>query len=99
MGPAALARFSVCEMRQMVPAGVIGHHRDEHDMASFYVYPPSSLHRCRQFDPSNDLEEPPHTPFLFGPAETLQVETVPVIELDAFLFQQALLEGIVAISR
>ena len=37
-------------------------------------------------------------PLLFRPAESLQVETVPVVELDAFLFEQALLEGIAAIA-
>src|SRR5450631_617465 len=36
--------------------------------------------------------------FLFGPAESLQVEAVPVVELDAFLFQQALLEGVAAMA-
>jgi hypothetical protein len=38
----------------------------------------------------------PTPPFLLGPAESLQVEAVPVVELDAFLFQQALLEGVAA---
>jgi hypothetical protein len=37
-------------------------------------------------------------PFLFGPAKSLQVEAVPVVELDAFLFQQALLESVAAIA-
>jgi hypothetical protein len=37
-------------------------------------------------------------PFLFGPAESLQVATVPVVELDAFLFQQALLQIVAAIA-
>ena len=40
----------------------------------------------------------PTPPFLFGPAESLQVEAVPVVELDAFRFQQALLEGVAAIA-
>ena len=35
---------------------------------------------------------------LFEPAESLQVEAVPVVELDAFLFQQASLEGVAAIT-
>jgi hypothetical protein len=35
---------------------------------------------------------------LFRPAESLQVEAVPVVEYDAFLFQQALLEGIAAMA-
>jgi hypothetical protein len=35
---------------------------------------------------------------LIEPAESLQVEAVPVVELDAFLFQQALLEGVTAIA-
>jgi hypothetical protein len=38
------------------------------------------------------------SPFLFGPAKPLQVKAVPVVELDAFLFQQALLEGVAAIA-
>jgi hypothetical protein len=38
------------------------------------------------------------SPFLLGPAKPLQVEAVPVVELDAFLFQQALLEGAAAIA-
>jgi hypothetical protein len=42
------------------------------------------------------LSEPPLS---FGPAESLQVEAVPVVELDAFLFQQALLEGVAAMAR
>ena len=36
--------------------------------------------------------------FLFGPAESLQVEPVPVVELDPFLFQQLLLEGVAAMA-
>ena len=36
--------------------------------------------------------------FLFGQAKPLQVEAVPFVELDAFLFQQALLKGIAAIA-
>jgi hypothetical protein len=36
--------------------------------------------------------------FLFGPAEALQVAVVSVIELDAFLFQQALLQIVAAIA-
>ena len=35
---------------------------------------------------------------LFEPAESLQVEAVPVVELDAFLFQQTPLEGVAAIA-
>jgi GNAT superfamily N-acetyltransferase len=35
---------------------------------------------------------------LIEPAESLQVEAVPLVELDAFLFQQALLQGISAIA-
>ena len=35
---------------------------------------------------------------LFGPAEALQVKAVPVIELDAFLFQQALLADVTAVA-
>ena len=38
------------------------------------------------------------TLFLFGQAKPLQVEAVPVVELDAFLFQQALLNGIASIA-
>jgi hypothetical protein len=41
------------------------------------------------------LGEPPPS---FGPGESLQVETVPVVELDAFLFRQALLEGVAAMA-
>ena len=37
-------------------------------------------------------------PLLFGPAKPLQVEAVLIVELDAFLFQQALLEGIAPIA-
>ena len=36
--------------------------------------------------------------FLFGPAESLQLEAVPVVELDAFLFQQALLADVAAMA-
>ena len=36
--------------------------------------------------------------FLIKPAESLQVEAVPVVEVDAFLFQQALLESVAAIA-
>jgi hypothetical protein len=36
-------------------------------------------------------------PLSFGPAEALQVEAVPVVELDAF-FQQALLESVAAMA-
>jgi hypothetical protein len=39
-----------------------------------------------------------HQAALFGPAESLQVEAVLVVELDAFLFQQALLEGVGAMA-
>jgi hypothetical protein len=35
---------------------------------------------------------------LFGPAESLQVEAVPVVELDAFLLQQALLADVAAMA-
>ena len=38
------------------------------------------------------------TTFLFGPAKPLQVEAVFGVELEALLFQQALLEGIAAIA-
>jgi hypothetical protein len=37
-------------------------------------------------------------PLSFGPAEALQVEAVSVAELDSFLFQQALLEGVAAMA-
>jgi hypothetical protein len=40
----------------------------------------------------------PIPPFLFWPAEPLQVEAVPVVELGAFPFQQALLESDAAIA-
>ena len=35
---------------------------------------------------------------LIQPPESFQVEAIPVIELDAFLFQQAPLEGVTAIA-
>src|ERR1700722_13629877 len=35
---------------------------------------------------------------LFGPAVSLQAEAIPVIELDAFLFEQALLEAVTAMA-
>lgn len=38
------------------------------------------------------------SPLLFGPAKPLQVKALPVIELDAFLFQQALLKDVAAIA-
>jgi hypothetical protein len=41
---------------------------------------------------------PQRAPLLFGPTESRQVETVPVVELDTFLFQQAPLQGIAAIA-
>ncbi len=37
--------------------------------------------------------------FLIEPAKSFQVEAVFVVELDAFLFQQASLEGVAAIAR
>jgi hypothetical protein len=36
--------------------------------------------------------------FLIEPPESFQVEAVPGIELDAFLFQQAPLEGVAAVA-
>ena len=36
--------------------------------------------------------------FLFRPTEPLQIESVPVVELDTFRFQQALLEGVAAMA-
>ncbi len=38
------------------------------------------------------------SPLLFGPAKPLQVKAFPVIELDAFLFQQALLQDVTTIA-
>jgi hypothetical protein len=35
---------------------------------------------------------------LIEPAKSLQVEAVVIVELDAFLFQQAPLEGVTAIA-
>src|ERR1700722_6561927 len=47
---------------------------------------------------SDSAGDRPTPPFLFRPAESLHVKAVPVVELDAFLFQQALLDRVAAMA-
>src|ERR1700733_4755198 len=67
---------------------------------SMSIRPSPSASRQHHWHPASYRhgKSPPAPPFLFGPAEPPQVAAIPVVELDAFLFQQALLERIAAIA-
>lgn len=67
-------------------AKAAGTHWDEHVFVE--VRPDEGVTGRWQFSP----------PDLIKPAEPLQVEAVLVVELDAFFFQQALLQGVAAIA-